>query len=233
LREYAGNLGNPPLKIVCDRDRIEIHTAFRGYPDEPRTILLKDIGAPQNLQMLRWVFTDPDKLKPLKSNAAITSEAAGQFAKMAKAMSERGIEPQQVAHFLTQCIFCMFAEDEGLLHRSPIDDSKIFTAILKAAFTDPLKAVSRIKNLFTAMQKKGEQYGNDDIAWFNGGLFKTIDVPALTESDLGILYHAADALDWWAIDPTIFGTLFERGLDPNCRAHNWAHITLMSPPSTN
>ena len=46
LREYAGNLGNPPLLIVCDRERIEIHTAFRGYPDEPRTILLQDIGDP-------------------------------------------------------------------------------------------------------------------------------------------------------------------------------------------
>lgn len=225
LREYSGNLGNPPLLIVCDRDRIEIHTAFRGYPDEPRTILLQDIGDLKNQQILRWVFTEPDKLKPLKSNAAITSEAAGQFAKIAKAMRERDVEPQQVAHFLTQCIFCMFAEDEGLLHRGSTDDSKIFTAILKAAYTDPLKATNRIKNLFTAMQKKGGQYGNDDIAWFNGGLFKTIEVPPLTESDLVILYHAADALDWRAIDPTIFGTLFERGLDPNCRAQLGAHYT--------
>lgn len=67
--------------------------------------------------------------------------------------------------------------------------------------------------------------GNDDIAWFNGGLFKSIDMPQLTESDLSILYHAADALDWRAIDPTIFGTLFERGLDPNCRAQLGAHYT--------
>ena len=225
LREYAGNLGNPPLLIVCDRDRIEIHTAFRGYPDEPRTLLLQDIGDLKNQQLLRWVFTDPDKLKPLKSNAAITSEAAGQFALIAKAMRERGIEPQQVAHFLTQCIFCMFAEDEGLLHRSLTDDSEIFTALLKAARTDPKRAESRIKSLFAAMQKKGGQYGNDDIAWFNGGLFKIIDVPPLTESDLGILYQAAAALDWRAIDPTIFGTLFERGLDPNNRAQLGAHYT--------
>ncbi len=225
LREYSGNLGNPPLLIVCDRERIEIHTAFRGFPDEPRTILLQDIGTLKNQQILRWVFTDPDKLKPLKSNAAITSEAAGQFALIAKAMRERGIEPQQVAHFLTQCIFCMFAEDEGLLHRSPTDDSEIFTALLKAARTDPKKAESRIKSLFTAMQKKGGQYGNDDIAWFNGGLFKIIDVPMLTESDLGILYQAAASLDWRAIDPTIFGTLFERGLDPSNRAQLGAHYT--------
>lgn len=45
-----------------------------------------NIGDPANLQLLRWVFTDPDKLRPLKSNAAITTEAAAQFAKLAKAL---------------------------------------------------------------------------------------------------------------------------------------------------
>ncbi|NOU21291.1 MAG: class I SAM-dependent DNA methyltransferase, partial [Methyloglobulus sp.] len=176
-------------------------------------------------QILRWVFTNPDKLKPLKSNAAITGEAAGQFAKLAKAMRERGIEPQQVAHFLTQCIFCMFAEDEGLLNASATDDIHIFTNLLKAAQADPTKAANRIKTLFAAMQKKGGQYGNDDIAWFNGGLFRIINVPPLTENDLHILFHAADDLDWRAIDPTIFGTLFERGLDPNSRTQLGAHYT--------
>jgi len=225
LKEYSGNLGNPPLLIVCDRERIEIHTMFRGYPDEPRTILLKDIGDPANLQTLKWVFTDPDKLKPLKSNAAITREAAEEFAKLARAMRERDVEPQQAAHFLTQCIFCMFAEDEGLLHDSPTDNAEIFSKLLKAARNSPDKAADRIKKLFTAMQKKGGNYGDDDIAWFNGGLFETIDIPALTESDLNVLYHAADSIDWRAIDPTIFGTLFERGLDPNCRAQLGAHYT--------
>ncbi|MEI8570809.1 class I SAM-dependent DNA methyltransferase [Methylomonas sp. LW13] len=225
LREYSGNLGNPPLLVVCDRDRIEIHTAFRGYPDEPRSILLKNIGEPANLQILKWVFTDPDKLKPLKSNAAITAEAAGQFAKLAKDLRERGIDPQHVAHFLTQCIFCMFAEDEGLLHNSPTDNAEIFTGILKAARAAPDKAADRIKLLFTAMQKKGGIYGNDDIAWFNGGLFKTIQIPPLTAGDVAILYDAAATLDWRAIDPTIFGTLFERGLDPTCRAQLGAHYT--------
>ena len=75
------------------------------------------------------------------------------------------------------------------------------------------------------MQKKGGQYGNDDIAWFNGGLFKIIDVPPLIESDLSILYQAAASIDWRAIDPTIFGTLFERGLDPSNRAQLGAHYT--------
>ena len=225
LRAYAGNLDNPPLQIVCDRERIEIHTVFRGYPDEPRTILLKDIGSPANLQILRWVFTDPDKLKPHKSNAAITQEVAAEFANLAKSMRGRGLDAQQVAHFLTQCIFCMFAEDEGLLHDSPTDNHAIFTALLKSAHVDTTRAALRITSLFTAMQNEGGQYGNDSITWFNGGLFKTIDVPPLTLEDMGCLYRVADQHDWRAIDPTIFGTLFESGLDPSSRAELGAHFT--------
>ena len=225
LREYSGNLGNPPLLIVCDRERIEIHTAFRGYPDEPRTIRLSDISETKNLQILRWVFTDPDKLKPTKSNAAITAEAAEKFSKIADIMRQRGIKPQVVAHFLTQCIFCMFAEDEGLLHNSPTEDSRIFANLLKVSRINPPKALRCLQNLFTAMQKKDGLYGSDDIAWFNGGLFNVIDIPELTLDEVGRLYRAAEELDWRAIDPTIFGTLFERGLDPNCRAQLGAHYT--------
>lgn len=53
LTDYALELENPPLLVVSDRERIEIHTAFTGYPDEPRLILLQDIGHPENLQILR------------------------------------------------------------------------------------------------------------------------------------------------------------------------------------
>ena len=34
-----------------------------------------------------------------------------------------------------------------------------------------------------------------------------------------------DALDWGAIEPSIFGTLFERGLDPAKRSQLGAHYT--------
>ena len=55
------------------------------------------------------------------------------------------------------------------------------------------------------------------MAHFNGGLFDTDDALALDRDDLRLLEKAAD-LDWGAIDPSIFGTLFERGLDPEKRA---------------
>ena len=219
LTDYALQLDNPPLLVVCDRERIVIHTAFTGYPDEPREIRIEQLAEPEARQTLKWVFTDPAKLRPEKSTAAITAEAAGQFAQLAAAMRYRGQDGQKIAHFLVQCLFCMFAEDEQLLPPG------IFTDLLRNAGSDADKAARRIEKLFTAMQRKGGDYGDHDIAWFNGGLFKHIEIPPLTAADLAALHRAAADMDWRAIDPTIFGTLFERGLDPAARAPLGAHYT--------
>lgn len=219
LTDYALQLDNPPLLVVCDRERIVIHTAFTGYPDEPREIRIAQLIEPETRQILNWVFTDPEKLRPEKSTAAITAQAAGQFAQIAAAMRGRGASGDGVAHFLVQCLFCMFAEDEQLLPPG------IFTDLLRNAGSDAAKAARRIEKLFTAMQNKGGDYGDHDIAWFNGGLFKSIDIPPLTAADLAALHRAASDMDWRAIDPTIFGTLFERGLDPAARAPLGAHYT--------
>ena len=219
LTDYALKLENPPILVVSDRERIIIHTAFTGYPDEPREIRIHELIDPEKRQLLRWVFTDPRKLRPEKSTAAITADAAGHFAALAKAMRERGLDGQGVAHFLVQCLFCMFAEDEDLL------PGNVFTEILKNAGDNAEKAVKRITRLFTAMQQQsGGEYGDHDIAWFNGGLFMKIDIPPLTADDINALLHAADT-DWRSVDPTIFGTLFERGLDPAARAPLGAHYT--------
>ena len=206
LTDYALHLDNPPLLVVCDRERIVIHTAFTGYPDEPREIRIEQLIEPEGRQTLKWVFTDPEKLRPEKSTATITAEAAGQFAQLAAAMRNRGEEGQKVAHFLVQCLFCMFAEDEQLL------PAGIFTDLLRNAGSDTGKAARRIEKLFTAMQKKGGDYGDHDIPWFNGGLFKNIEIPSLTATDLHALHRAAADMDW-------------RGLDPAARAPLGAHYT--------
>lgn len=218
LTDYALQLESPPLLVVCDRERIIIHTAFTGYPDEPREVRIEELADESKRQLLQWVFTDPLKLRPEKSTAAVTQEAATRFAGLADAMRQRGQDSNQVAHFLVQCLFCMFAEDEGLL------PEKIFTGLLASAKSDVAKAANRIAALFKAMQEPQGVYGNDDIEWFNGGLFRQIAVPALTASDLETLRAASAEMDWRAIDPTIFGTLFERGLGKK-RAALGAHYT--------
>lgn len=211
LTDYSLSLESPPLLVVCDRERIEIHTAFTGYPDEVTTILLSDIGNHDNLKILKWVFEDPEKLRPKKSTSAITEEAAGKFAGIAESMRSRDIDPQKVAHFLIQCLFCMFAEDEGLL------PNHVLSNLLLKAKDDPSRATKKLGDLFKAMRKGGD-YGDEIIDYFNGGLFSNIDVPELEVAELNALASAAIDMDWRAIEPAIFGTLFERGLNPKKRS---------------
>ncbi|MHB9101850.1 MAG: DUF559 domain-containing protein, partial [Sulfuricella sp.] len=217
LMTYALALDNPPLLVVCDTNIIEIHTHFTNAPSEVHTIALEDIASPANLEKLRWLFTDPDKFHPQRTISEITEEAAGKFAALAQSLNARGHAPQIVAHFLNQCLFCLFAEDAELL------PAKLFERLLDKSQTDPAKLSSRFEELFNAMRKGGD-FALEDIHWFNGGLFETVQALPLIASEITTL-HAAAKLDWSGIEPSIFGTLFERGLDPKKRSQLGAHYT--------
>jgi len=217
LMTYALALDNPPLLVVCDTQIIQIHTHFTNAPSEIHTIALQDLGEPSNLDKLRWLFTSPDKFHPQRTIAQITEEAAGKFAALAQSLNGRDHAPQVVAHFLNQCLFCLFAEDAELL------PEKLFERLLDKSQTDPAKLSSRLEELFNAMRKGGD-FALEDIHWFNGGLFKNINVLPLTTGEIKILHEAAK-LDWSGIEPSIFGTLFERGLDPKKRSQLGANYT--------
>ena len=217
LQQYALALDNPPLLIVCDLDTIEIHTHFTNTVHTVHRLTLDDLADGQRRQLLKWAFTDPDRLKPAQTTAAVTAQAAETFAQLAQRLRERGHEPRRVAHFITRLLFCMFAEDIGLLPPG------LFTRLLAAALPQPDRFVGMAQSLFAAMSSGGA-FGVEMIAWFNGGLFNDPDVIPLDAEDVRIAHRAA-LLDWSAIEPAIFGTLFERGLDPDKRSQLGAHYT--------
>jgi hypothetical protein len=217
LQRYAIALENPPLLVVSDMETIVIHTSFTNTVQEIHTIALEDIGTPENQQKLNWLFSEPDRFRPGRTTFAVTEEAATRMGEIAKRLTERGIEPHVVAHFLIQCVFCMFAEDARLL------PEKLFETVLDKSNPDGSKAQKRLTELFEAMQSGGD-FALNEIPWFNGGLFKRIDVPALQTADVVSLLEAA-RMDWSAVEPAILGTLFERGLNPDMRSQLGAHYT--------
>jgi type II restriction/modification system DNA methylase subunit YeeA len=217
LLKYREALENPPLLVVCDLDRFENHTNFTGTVKKVYAFDLGGLADPSNLKLLRCIFTDPDSLKPGQTQAAVTKEVADRFASLAKGMSGRGIPPQQAAHFLMKLMFCMFAEDIDLLPRD------LFSRTVANAKQNPFKLSKLLKSLFDSMAK-GEPFGADSIPWFNGGLFADSDTIDLTPEEIAQLLEAARC-DWSSIEPTIFGTLFERTLDPAKRAQIGAHYT--------
>jgi hypothetical protein len=195
--------------------------AYQPYPD-PRTfrIRLSDLRDDAIRERLRLIWRDPLSLDPAKVSADVTREIAGYLAKLAASFEEAGHAPRLVAEFLTRCLFCMFAEDVGLLEK----DS--FYNLLESLRQSPEGFVPKLKQLFLEMQT-GTQFSvvlNKKLLRFNGGLFEEASVLPVNGMQLGILILAA-AQQWKNVEPAIFGTLLERALDPEERHKLGAHYT--------
>ena len=72
--------------------------------------------------------------------------------------------------------------------------------------------------------RDGGAFGFERIPWFNGGLFDESAALELADPEIEIL-RIASRQGWAAVEPAIFGTLFERSLDPDKRAQIGAHYT--------
>jgi type II restriction/modification system DNA methylase subunit YeeA len=216
LVRYAAALENPPLQVVCDTDRFIIRTAWTNTVPKQYEIELDDLADPEKRKILWAVFHDPEQLRPQQTRAAITRDAADKFSTIALRLQGRG-SSEEIAHFVNQLVFCFFANSVKLLPEG------FFPKLLKRAAQKPEHAIDYFNKLFEAMEHGGE-YDLTDIAHFNGGLFDGRRALKLDDGDIGLLI-AASSLDWSQIDPTIFGTLFERFLDPDKRAQIGAHYT--------
>ena len=217
LRQYSLALENPPLLIVSDMVRFRIRTNWTNSVSTTHEFELEDLADAAMRGRLKWAFSDPDRLRPGETRRSLTERAAASFASVAQALRERGHDPQAVAHFVNRLVFCMFADDVGLL---PGD---MFTRMLRHAVRAPEQFPELAGELFRVMASGG-LIGYETVAWFNGGLFDDGAALPLERSDIETVL-AASALDWSEVDPSILGTLFERGLDPGKRAQLGAHYT--------
>ncbi|MDE2987825.1 MAG: class I SAM-dependent DNA methyltransferase [Chloroflexota bacterium] len=225
LLDYREDLENPPALVVSDMDRIQVHTNFTNTRPRVHEITLELLAAggeqtAEALRILRAVMVSPEDLRPRQTPDEVTDAAARQFAELAFSMQQRGNEPEQVAHFLNRVLFCLFAEDVGLLPRQLVTNMITSRADDPEAFTDGLADVFRRMS----DREASRFFGNDRIEWFNGGLFDDDSVLSFTRDELRTVAGASN-LDWSQVEPAILGTLFERGLDPAKRGQLGAHYT--------
>ncbi len=217
LLQYRESLESPPLLVVTDLERFEIHTNFTGTVPHVYRFTNSEVPEPENLSVLRAMFEDPYSHQPTRTVESVTEEAARKFARLADGLRDRGVEPHEVAHFLNKLLFCLFAEDIGLLPKG------LFTEVVEGTKGDPALFARYARDLFVAM-RDGGNFLLKQIPRFNGGLYEEGDVVTLTGGELKVLAQTA-RLDWGAVEPAIFGTLFERSLDPAQRAKLGAHYT--------
>ena len=207
LQRYREALNNPPVLVVSDFRTIRIHTNFTNKVPVVHTILLDDLGEPEQLGILRSVFHNPDALEPEISPDDVTKATADIFAKIAASMRERGVDSLDVARFLNRLVFCFFAQDVGLL------PGQMITELCENFHNNPAEFDQGLQELFRRMNDGG-RFGVQTIRQFNGDLFTDPDTVLMTTGELEGLAEATER-NWAHIEPSIFGTLFERVVDPN------------------
>jgi len=217
LLRYKDDLGNPPLLIVSDLNIIRIHTNFTNTVKQTIELNLVSLPGEGNLAMLKRLWTDPEGFRPKDTPDSVTIAAAKRFSEIAAGLYQRGEDPEKTAHFLVQIVFCLFAEDIALL------PDRLFSQMVEADRLDPATFREDAQDLLEAMNTGG-RVNYKRIPWVNGGLFATVDVPELTIPEIALIRDSMK-LDWSQIEPAIFGTLFERSLDPTKRSQLGAHYT--------
>lgn len=133
-------------------------------------------------------------------------------------------------HFITQVIFCLFAEDTGIIA------DNIFTDTIRTyCESDSEQAQPVIKAIFIAMaHPEGAEERTSlpgyaqKFPYVNGGLFRgSPQVPRFLRGSVRYLMDAG-ALDWKEINPDIFGSMIQAIVHQDQRGELGMHYTSVS-----
>jgi type I restriction-modification system DNA methylase subunit len=243
---------SPPFLIVADIGRsFELYFDWAGngrgygpFPDERSYRLpfealgTDDKVGPLKLtaaEVLRAIWTAPASIDPRLRAAEVTRDIAERLKRVAEQLEkdERARHPgaaeiamgiEQTSLFLMRMLFCMFAEDVGLL---PKESFQTFLSDAKDRSDQFWRR--GLEDLWSRMNDPVEanrywSYGDAIIRYFNGNLFsgaRVYDLPAEFKKELLV----AAKRDWRSVEPAIFGTLLEQVLTAKDRAKLGAHYT--------
>ena len=175
LLRYQVYLKTPPLLIVSSFRTILIRTNFPGMETVLHTIPVQELAQTENLEKLRRAFFAPDQLRPGRSVEDVTKETATLFGDIVTEMEQHTENSERLARYLNQIVFCLYAEDSGLL------PGGVFTQIVRQQNRNPENFNRAVTSLFDQMANGG-MFGADEIAHFNGDLFNTVDPVELSGS---------------------------------------------------
>ena len=224
-RNYVVNLPAdhpwPPFIIVCDIGRaFEIYFDWSGngrgyafFPDKQSyRITLDRLAEPDVQSQFRAIWNDPASIDPRARAAEVTRDVAKRLAAVSKWLEDtqrlkqtgesdyaRSLAIEESALFLMRLLFCMFAEDVGLLPKGR------FTEFLEEALEDDRHFQNGLEDLWKSMgdPHRSSRWAwavKDEVRYFNGGLFANSRTYVLGRADRGELLAAAKS-DWRRVEP--------------------------------
>ncbi|EGA64169.1 class I SAM-dependent DNA methyltransferase [Vibrio brasiliensis] len=133
--------------------------------------------------------------------------------------------------FLTRLLFCLFAEDTGIFPQQGQ-----FTSAIKSVTSEDGSDLDQfLYNLFSILNSPKDSDLRSrlpqhltDFPYVNGGLFEADEpIPELGKKGRRILIECG-LEDWSAINPDIFGSMFQAVIDVDQRARLGQHYTSYS-----
>ncbi len=211
----------PPYVVLCAFRRFEVWEPGR-FPSAPRADFTLD-DLPENYEKLLFLTgTDQEPLFGA-SFKELTTEAAEVVADLYHALLERkAAAPETLRSFVLQIVWCLFAEDLGMLEGHPVQ------RIVEDLVHHPGRSsYTELGTLFDVLNDP-DDYGRYGVLrgtrYVNGSLFAKPAKVHLEQDELAKLVRAAE-FDWRKVDPTIFGSLMEDILGHERRWELGAHYT--------
>ncbi|MDD5029822.1 MAG: N-6 DNA methylase [Rhodoferax sp.] len=210
----------PQLVIVCDFARFHVH---RLTTNETFEFALKDLHKHIKL----FGFVAGYKVQTIQPQNPVNIKAAERMGRLHDALKASGYSGHPLEVLLVRLLFCLFADDTGIFQ--PAQSFRTFVEERTAA--DGSDLGSRLAQLFQVLntdEPKRSQALDEQVAAFpyvNGKLFsEPLPMADFTAAMREALLDAC-ALDWSAISPAIFGSLFQSIMDEKARRNLGAHYT--------
>lgn len=210
----------PQLIIVCDFARFRVH---RLTTNETIEFALKDLH--KNIKI--FGFIAGYKALEIKPQDPVNIKAAERMGRLHDALKASGYTEHPLEVLLVRLLFCLFADDTGIFQ--PAQSFRTF--IEERTAKDGSDLGSRLAQLFQVLntdEAKRSKALDEQVAAFpyvNGKLFsEPLPMADFTSAMREALLDAC-ALDWSAISPAIFGSLFQSIMDEKARRNLGAHYT--------
>ena len=128
--------------------------------------------------------------------------------------------------FFSRLLFCYFAEDTNIF-----SEGSFSHAVESHTSSDGSDLGDYLQRLFWTLNMPIDNRGDiplylNAFPYVNGGLFKNeITCPKFTAKSRQLLIESGDNNDWSAINPDIFGSMFQAVISPEHRGGLGAHYT--------
>lgn len=206
----------PRYVVICAFRRLEIWEPG-GFPTEPR-VAFDLIELPERYDSLLFLTGEGRDAVFSGSQQQVTREAVGKVSELFHMLADRSAAGEgELQDFLLQSVWCMFAEDLGMIPRHG------FTTLLEDLITSPRRSsaddLGRMFELLNSPPSVKRHGLYEGIPYANGGLFAEAAHVHLERDELTLLLDAAREYRWDEVEPSIFGSLLEGGLG---RDQQWA-----------